>query len=132
MTGITINHWAVLVSAVVAMAIGAFWFSPIAFGKVWMRLSGITEPKNPAWGFFFGFISMVVMSYALAVSVHLFVAETPLSGALVGAGMWLGFIAPVTLGMVIWENKPFGLYLISSGYYLIAFIVMGTILSVIT
>ena len=34
----TINYIAVLVSAVIGMAIGALWYSPLLFGKIWMKL----------------------------------------------------------------------------------------------
>ena len=38
---IDLNYWAVLVSAVASMTIGALWYSPILFGKIWMNLMKI-------------------------------------------------------------------------------------------
>lgn len=42
---VSINYLAVVVAAVVSMGLGAFWYSPLGFGKMWMNLSGIT-PQN--------------------------------------------------------------------------------------
>ncbi|MFC3852269.1 DUF1761 family protein [Salinispirillum marinum] len=33
----TINIWAVLLATLISFVIGGIWFSPIGFGKVWMR-----------------------------------------------------------------------------------------------
>lgn len=41
---------------------------------------------------------------------------------------WLGFIAPVTLGVVLWEGKPWKLWVLHNAYYLLALLVMGVIL----
>ena len=40
-----INYLAVLVSAIIGMIIGALWYSPLLFGKLWMKLSGMTEKQ---------------------------------------------------------------------------------------
>ncbi len=130
MENIHISNSAALVAALIGMTIGAFWYSPIAFGKVWMRLSGITEPQRAVRAFIVGIVTMVMISYALAVCVDVFGAETLLSGALVGAFIWLGFVATVSLGLVVWEGRKFTIYLISAGYYLIVFVVMGAIQAV--
>ncbi len=47
-----------------------------------------------------------------------------------GFWCWLGFVAPTMLGIVLWEQKPFRLYLINSLYWLASFIVMALILVV--
>ena len=41
-----INYWAVLVSVLAVMAIGAVWYSPAAFGRQWAMLSGRMLAKN--------------------------------------------------------------------------------------
>ena len=38
-----VNYLAVLVAAIVSMVIGGLWYSPLLFGNVWMKLSGITQ-----------------------------------------------------------------------------------------
>ena len=51
-------------------------------------------------------------------------------GAAVGFFNWLGFIATTTLGVMVYERRPFGLYLITNGWQLLALVVMGAILAV--
>ncbi len=43
---------------------------------------------------------------------------------------WLGFVAPTMLGMVLWDQRPFKLYLINASYWLVSFVVMALILVV--
>ena len=53
-----------------------------------------------------------------------------LNGVGVGALFWLGFVATVLMGTVLWEGKSVKLYLINSIYQLINLIIMGIILSI--
>jgi len=130
MCDIYINHWAVLIAGVVGTLIGTFWYSPVAFGKVWMKLLGITGPKSVARSYILGLLSTIVLGYALAVAVDIAGVVGSLSGALVGVLAWFGFTATVGLAPVLWEGKPFTVYLIDMGYYLISFAVMGAIVAI--
>lgn len=119
------------------MALGFLWYGPF-FGKSWVTLSGLSpekmnEAKAKGMGktFTIAFIGSLVMSYVLLHS--LVFASTYLKVSGISAGLmagfwnWLGFIAPVSLGVVLWEGKPWKLWLMNSGYYLISLMVMGVI-----
>lgn len=131
---IPINVWPVLGAAVAAMIIGALWYSPVGFGNAWVRLSGVSKEtlekaKKQGMGKKYAvmFASNVVMAYILAFFTfgpH----ATAATGALTGFLAWLGFIATVSLGMVLWEEKPFKLYLLNNGHELVTLVVMGAIL----
>ena len=126
-----INYLAVLAGAVVSMIIGFLWYGPL-FGKTWMNLMGfkkedIAKTKNMGLRYFVMFVGTLIMNYVLALFVDYSGATTILGGALAGFWLWLGFIATVTLGIVLWENKSFKLYLLNSGHYLVALVVMGII-----
>jgi hypothetical protein len=129
MCGIYVNHWAVLIAGVAGTLIGTLWYSPVVFGKVWMKLLGISGPKSVARSYILGLISTIVLGYALAVVVALAGAAGVFSGALVGVLAWFGFAATVGLAPVLWEGRPFTVYLIDMGYYLIIFAVMGAIVA---
>ncbi len=140
MVEVPINYLAVLVSTVAAMVVGFLWYGPL-FGKPWMELSVFTQEKMEAAkakgmgkSYFLMIIGALVMSYVLAhalifASAYLHV-EGIVAGLTAGFWNWLGFIAPVTLGTVIWEGKPWKLWFINAGYYLVALLVMGVILAV--
>jgi hypothetical protein len=51
------------------------------------------------------------------------------AGLMAGFWNWLGFIAPVTLGVVLWEGKSWKLWFLQGGHYLVSLLVMGVILA---
>lgn len=139
MPPVPINYLAVLVAAIAGMAVGLVWYGPL-FGKTWIALSGMTPDKieaakkkgmGPTYAL--AFLGTLVMSYVLAHS--LFFASEYLAvfgtsaGLMTGFWNWLGFIAPVTLGMVLWGGKSWKLWALDNGHYLVALCVMGVILA---
>ena len=131
-----INYIAVLVSAVAGFVIGALWYS-VLFGKVWMKLSGMDnkkiekeKKKGMTKSFIGGFVALLVMAFVLAHFVDMAEAATVLEGAQAGFWAWLGFVATIMLNKVLWEGKPFKLYLLDAAHYFVVLIIMGAILAV--
>ena len=122
---------AVILAAVVAMGIGAFWYSPLGFGKMWTSLIGLTKKdmekaKEKGMGKAYGitFVSLLVMSYILSI----FVNNTGVIGGLKTAFiLWLGFVATVSIGGVLWKDEPWTLYFLNSAHWLVVMLVMGMI-----
>ncbi len=137
---VAVNYLAILVCGIVGFGLGWLWFGPL-FGKQWMALSGKTMPAmmtpeikaqmNKSYAI--AFLGSLVMAYVLANA--LVFASTYLHTSGVSAGIaagfwnWLGFIAPVTIGMVLWEGKPWKLWVLNAGHYLVTLCVMGVILA---
>ena len=42
--------------------------------------------------------------------------------------LWIGFVVPVTLGVVLWEGKSVKLFFINAGYWLVSMVVASVIL----
>ena len=132
---VDINYLAVLVAAIAAMAIGFLWYGPL-FGKEWKKLMGFTDKSmkemkmTPMQAMIGGFITTLIMSYILAHFIDYAQSATFMDGAVAGTWIWLGFIATVQLGIVLWEGKPVKLYVINTLHYLVALIVMGGILAI--
>jgi hypothetical protein len=137
---VPINYLAVLVSAVVMMVLGALWYGPI-FGKQWARMMGFTPEKmaeaqkrSMAKSYILMALGALVMSFVLAHAVIFANAYLNMGGAsaglAVGFANWIGFIAPVSLGTVLWEGKSWKLWMINSGYYLVGLLIIGVILAV--
>ncbi len=138
---VNINYLAVLVSAVVSMVLGSLWYGPL-FGKRWMALSGINpdmmnDPKAKAAmgkSYSIMFVGSLLMSYVLAHAIVFASAYLKVEGIAAGlmAGLWnwMGFIAPVTLGTVLWEGKSWKLWFLNNGYQLVYLLLAGVILSV--
>jgi hypothetical protein len=132
MVPVHINYLAVLVAGLVNYAIGAVWFGAL-FGKPWMALSGIKEMKPSVGPMLLGLVGSLLMSFVLAhaiVFASAYMKAEGLGGGLMaGFWNWLGFVAPVTLSVVIYEKKSWKLWFIDNGYWLIALLAMGAILS---
>ena len=135
-----INYVAVIVATIVSMVLGFVWFGPL-FGKPWMAMMGFTKDsmeKAKAKGMTQSYAVMIVgsllMAYILSHSLAYAAAYTQTSG--VNAGLmtgfwnWLGFIAPVVVGDQLWGGKPWKLFLITGGYWLVTLCAMGVVLAV--
>jgi len=76
------------------------------------------------------FVMSFVLSFALIYANTYHRASGVSSGLLAGFLTWLGYISTVTVGSVIYENKPWKLWLVNNGYWLTSLLVMGAILAV--
>ena len=131
-------HWmAVLVAALVGYFLGALWYSKVLFGKPWLALMGFTPEKMEECkkkGLAKNYVAMLVgkllMAFVLAHVIAYSAAHSLFAGASVGFWCWLGFVAPVMLGSVLWEGKPVKLYVLNTGYYLAALVLMGAIFGI--
>lgn len=132
-----VNYLAILTCGIASMILGSVWYGPL-FGKPWMTMSGIKKPdvittaikKSMARSYFLMFIGSLLMAFILS---NILAYNVPASAGIVAglaAGFcnWLGFVAPVTLGTVLWESKPWKLWFINAGYYLLQLMVFGVIL----
>jgi len=128
-----INLWAVLVAALVYMVIGMVWYSPLLFGNKWLVLMNKTPKdikkmrKSATRAYLLSVVVALVMSYLLAQLLALTVPSY-VHGLLLAVMIWIGFVATMQLNSVLYEQKPFGLYLINSGYVLVSLLVMSLIL----
>jgi len=133
---VSVNYLAVLAAGIVSIVLGFLWFGPL-FGKQWTSLMGfdkkkMEEAKKKGMGRTYAImiIGTLVTSYVLAHFVD-YLDATNISGALQAAfWIWLGFIATVMLGSVLWEGKPWKLYFLNAAYWLVNLAVMAIILAV--
>lgn len=130
---VPVNLVAVVVAAVASMVVGMLWYGPL-FGKKWVELSGVrmsdieSKKSEMPKTYLIAFIGALVAAFVLAGFLKYAQAVTPVDGAVVGAMAWLGFVATVSLGNVLWEGKPVSLYLLNNGYNLVNFAVMGAVI----
>ncbi len=94
-----INYLAVGVAALVTFFIGALWYSPLLFGKLWLKAHGYSEEqmrKTAGRAYIVSLFCYVVMAFVLAVLVSYTGVSTVPQGAFLGLLVWIGFLA--TLG----------------------------------
>lgn len=127
-----VNYLAVLVAALANYIIATIWYA-VVFGGLWRRLTGITEMKPNVIGMILVFLGSVLMSFVLLHSIvfgNAYLHTGGISGGLMGGFFsWIGFIAPVTLTSVIYEKRPWKLWLLDNAFWLLSLLVMGAILS---
>lgn len=128
-----LNFIGIFVAAIVGFVTGMLWFSPYVFGKQWMALAHIKQDphfnsKRMAGTMMVAFLSQLVMAYVLSVALFFLGGYDIVSGISVAFWMWLGFVATIQLGMILWEQKPFKLYAIISGGWLVTMMLMSVAL----
>jgi len=133
MTQPDISLLVVLIAAILGFGLGAFWYSPKLFGSQWAAALGMSEEElqaefSPARTYGTRFVTILIAAYILArILVHT-EATTLVAGIETGFLVWLGFVATFALDRVLFEKRPFKLYLINSGYYLVSLMLMGALL----
>ena len=131
-----LNFLAVIVAALASWAIGAIWYSPVMFGKVWQRELGYSEEylkeSNMAVVFGLSFVLMFVAVLGLAFLIQGQNEEDMCwsGGLLHGALVGLAFGA-TSIGInYLYQRKSLTLWLIDALYYIVFLSVAGIILAV--
>lgn len=135
---VPINYLAVIVAAIASMVVGSLWYGPL-FGKQWMKLMGVTKEsmagakvnmnKLYAIQALASLVMAFVLSHALVFASAYLHEEGLSAGFQTGFWNWIGFVAPVTLGSVLWEQKSWKLWMLNNAHYLVSLCIMGVILA---
>lgn len=132
-----INLWAIVGAAIASMIVGFVWYSPALCAGPWMAAMGYDPDdktnseemrKGAAKMYGITFILCLLGAFVLAKIIAGLTINTALYGMKVGFAVWLGFLMPVQLSDKMFGRRPFKLFLINTGYQLIAYVVMGAIL----
>jgi hypothetical protein len=129
-----VNNLAILVSGIILWVLGAIWYSPALFAKPWMQLLGIKKEEGKRDGLLLGmtasFIGDLVLSFVLTYIIMWSNTTGFARGGVVGVLVWMGFVAAPNLPQGLYERRPFKLFAINSGYWLVGLFIVGGLLSV--
>lgn len=143
-----INYVAVVLSSVLAMALGAYWYGPL-FGKKWMEVVGATncdeetQKKMQKEAMPLYVIQFLLTLFQVAVFSFLMQFVDPAMGlvpALViwvssALTIWVAFVMPTIAGSAMWNNDPRRIawtrFFIQSGYQLVSFVIMGVVFALL-
>jgi len=126
---VSVSWLAIVIAAVVKFAIGAAWYATPVFGKQWQAAAGIEpDPSVMPRAIVVGIIGDLIMAYILARFIGHYATDGLIAGAVVGAMAWLGFVATVMLGGMMYESRKMSLFYINGGYQLVGIVVMGAII----
>jgi hypothetical protein len=135
----SLNWLAILVAAISTMVVGFLWYSPLLFAKPWMRAMGydpndkakvqeMQKGAGPAYGG--SFIASLLSAFTLALILHGLRAEDLHFGIMASFHIWLGFVATVQFTGALFMKQSMKLFVINTGYQLVCYLVMGSILTV--
>ncbi len=131
-----VNWLAIVVAAAASMGLGMWWYSPKAFGKAWIKASGLKkkdlkklQKKNMGPTFFWATVAALVTAFVLEKFAMMLNATTIGTGAYIGFWAWLGFVATTQLSGVLWAGQKLKLYKINALHYLVVYVIMGAIVA---
>ena len=132
MENLYLNHLAVFVCALLSLAVGALWYSPLLFFKAWQKESGLSDEQlaraNPAT-YSLTFILAWIISYNLAF----FLGDSKTNwrwGLIAGLLAGVGWASTMFVIISLFEQRSFKYMLINCGYITVYFALIGFILGI--
>ena len=127
----SINYLAVVVAALATFILGGLWYSPMLFGKAWMRVNNFTEEDLQTFSKARMFGWSFVFSLIMALNLAMFLAGPTTNttwGMTAGALAGFGWVAMAIAIVGLFENKSWAYIWINGGYMTLAFVIMGAII----
>ncbi len=131
-----LNIPAILVCGAVSLVIGFIWYGPL-FGKMWAGYTGMTDERvkaipgsQMARKYLLTFAAALVTALALDVLAWSMNLTSVWGGLRLGLWTGVGFSAMGFFTNNIFEQRPFGLWLVISGYQVFYQMAAAVILAV--
>jgi hypothetical protein len=125
----------ILLCGVSNMVIGFLWYSPMLFGNAWAKMMGMKdmskEEMKKTMPKIYGLSFLTAMLTAFFLSLFLRSVEAQgsvISSLNIAFFIWLGFVTTTQFTNWLFSKKPFTLFLIDTGYQLVAYLAMSTII----
>ncbi len=129
-----LNYLAIIVSAAAYFLIGGVWYA-LVFTKPWMAALNFGAsmkqkaekdfPKSLATHFASG----LVTSFVMANVARVMGLASFLEGMELGVWAWLGFAVTINANSFMFERRPAAVFIINSGFFLVAFGIVGGIVT---
>lgn len=135
MQTLDINLVAVVVAGAATFALGALWYSPWLFGRIWVAALGLTpeqvaeQKKTAGPAYAVTLLCWLVMAAALAVLIQRIDITTAQGGIKLAVLCWLGFAATVGLSGHMFSGRRLGVFLVDASFQLTSLVAMGAILA---
>lgn len=129
-----INIWAVLAVWVLYMVVGAWWYSPAGFSKLWTKYTGIDIMKIPTKQ-----ANKIIASVAVSSLLQAFVLALVLNssgvanaaeGLVTGLVLWFGLVTATTVGVTLYGKRSWKFLWLNSAYFFVVMSVGSIILSI--
>ena len=128
-----LNWLAVLVAAIAYFAIGALWYAPPLFGRIWADAGGLSMPERgerPSAAIYVTpLIGSILSAIALGVLARATGSDSLAEGIALGLVVAIGFAVPIAFVTAQFESqkpRPMTWGAINAGYH-----VVGTLIAAI-
>jgi hypothetical protein len=129
-----INLWAVAVVWLIYVVIGAFWYSPAGFGKLWTKYTKIDIMKLPEkeanQALIAVALSGLLQVMTLAAVIHSLHITEVSNGLIAGVVLWLGFTAATTVGATLYQRRGWKFLWLNSSYFLLVMTIGSIVLTI--
>jgi uncharacterized protein DUF1761 len=131
MSNIRLNWVAILVAAIVSFIFEALWYS--MFMKQWLAGIGRTmewltsSGMSPALQYGVAILCAIIAAAVLSICIQGSGEHSARRGVLVGALVWVGFVATSWATEYIFEVRSLSIYAINAGFWLFDLMLMGAI-----
>jgi hypothetical protein len=125
------NHLHVFAVALLQWLLGALWYSPVLFAKPWKAMVGVpseTKKNRMVLGMIASFVGSLMVSFMLMHVLWWADTGSLRHALLVGLGLWIGFIFAPLCAQYVYEDRPFKLFAINTGYWLVALLASCAVL----
>lgn len=127
-----IDYPAVLSAAVAYFFLGAVWYSPAVFGRIWMREMNLSDKDGRKANIMPALAGSLLCTLLSAVILQFLITTVYADDALLGANVGLiagvGFVTPCIMTNCLYENRSLRFLMISAGYHVTGLVLMGAIL----
>jgi hypothetical protein len=113
------------------MAAGFIWYSKALFAKQWSHHTGrrMEDMSGGGAGYAFTIVGALVQSWVLAHFVRYAGSDTFWKGMVTGFWIWLAFVAITMATNYMFESRPWKLWQINTGYFLVVLLINGGLLA---
>ncbi|HEY8190847.1 MAG TPA: DUF1761 domain-containing protein [Alphaproteobacteria bacterium] len=123
---------AILVSALLAFALGWLWYSPKLFGNTWHEAIGkpVGDPKES-----FAKYLVTFTGWLIAAFVYSFLISNPYIVGVrdylfLSVALWGAYMMPAKAHAIMWGDFNTKLLWIDGGYMLLGYLIMGLVFGV--
>ncbi len=127
----TLNWLAIIAATLAFFCLGAIWYTPLAFGKIWMKETGITKEKAGKANMPKIMGLTLLFSFIMALNLALFMNSPEIGagqGAMYGFFTGFGWISMSIFVTGQYEFRSTRYMLIHAGYNIVGLTIMGLIL----
>lgn len=126
------NIGGIILAVIAYIILGMFWYSPVLFGNVWMKVTGVNPEKTDKekMNLIYG-ISALAALITASVLDYLqlqFDVQSISQAFFLGFVLWFGFTFTSTMVNNMYQGKQKALTIIDAGYQLTTVLVMSIIL----